>query len=102
MFQPEAIMEAFRLFFTLEVFYWMAIGVTVGVGVGAIPGLSAASAIAIMLPFTFTMQVAPALGLLIGLYKGSVTRWYGIEICHFLSYGIGFLTPLNRFHRLEY
>lgn len=72
MFQPEAIMEAFRLFFTVEVFYWMAIGVTVGVGVGAIPGLSAASAIAIMLPFTFTMQVAPALGLLIGLYKGSV------------------------------
>ena len=72
MFQPEAILEAFRLFFTLEVFYWMAIGVVAGVGVGAIPGLSAATAIAIMLPFTFTMQVAPALGLLIGLYKGSV------------------------------
>ncbi|RLE15011.1 hypothetical protein DRJ04_01275 [Candidatus Aerophobetes bacterium] len=85
MFQPDAIREAFQLFFTPEVFYWMAIGVTVGVGVGAIPGLSAATGIAIMLPLTFTMPVAPALGLLIGLYKGSV---YGGSIS-----AISFATP---------
>ena len=85
MFQPEAIRQAFELFFTPEVFYWMAIGVTVGVGVGAIPGLSAATGIAIMLPLTFTMSVAPALGLLIGLYKGAV---YGGSIS-----AISFATP---------
>ena len=85
MFQPEAIRAAFQLFFTPEVFYWMAIGVTVGVGVGAIPGLSAATGIAIMLPLTFTMPVAPALGLLIGLYKGAV---YGGSIS-----AISFATP---------
>ncbi len=85
MFQPEALKEAFQLFFTPEVFLWMAIGVTVGVGVGAIPGLSAATGIAIMLPLTFTMPVAPALGLLIGLYKGAV---YGGSIS-----AISFATP---------
>jgi putative tricarboxylic transport membrane protein len=85
MFQPEAIRGAFELFFTPEVFYWIAIGITVGIGVGAIPGLSAATAIAIMLPLTFTMPVAPALGLLIGLYKGSV---YGGSIS-----AISFATP---------
>jgi len=72
MFQPEAMAEAFQLFFQFKVFYWMVIGVTVGVGVGAIPGLSAATAIALLLPLTFTMPVASALGLLIGVYKGSV------------------------------
>jgi len=85
MFQAEALREAFQLFFTPEVFYWMAIGVTVGVGVGAIPGLSAATGIALMLPVTFTMSVAPALGLLIGLYKGAV---YGGSIS-----AISFATP---------
>lgn len=85
MFQAEALREAFQLFFRPEVFYWMAIGVTVGVGVGAIPGLSAATGIAIMLPLTFTMPVAPALGLLIGLYKGAV---YGGSIS-----AISFATP---------
>lgn len=85
MFQLEALREAFQLFFTLQVFYWMAIGVTVGVGVGAIPGLSAATGIALMLPLTFTMTVAPALGLVIGLYKGAV---YGGSIS-----AISFATP---------
>jgi len=85
MFQPEALKEAFQLFFTPEVFLWIAIGVIVGVGVGAIPGLSAATGIAIMLPLTFTMPVAPALGLLIGLYKGAV---YGGSIS-----AISFATP---------
>ena len=72
MFQPEALLEAFHLFFQFKVFYWMVIGVTVGVGVGAIPGLSAATAIALLLPLTFTMPIASSLGLLIGVYKGSV------------------------------
>lgn len=71
MFHPEAILEAYSLFFTFDVFYWMLIGVIVGVGVGAIPGLSGSTAIALLLPFTFTMQVAPTLGLLMGVYKGS-------------------------------
>jgi len=63
----------------------MAIGVTIGVGVGAIPGLTAATGVAIMLPLTFTMDTASALGLLIGLYKGAV---YGGSIS-----AISFATP---------
>jgi len=72
MFQPEAFAEALQLVFQFKTFYWMIIGVTVGVGVGAIPGLSAVTAIALLLPLTFTMPVASSLGLLIGVYKGSV------------------------------
>jgi len=84
-FQPDAIIEAFHLVFSLHVLYWMAIGVTIGVGVGAIPGLTAATGVAIMLPLTFTMDTASALGLLIGLYKGAV---YGGSIS-----AITFATP---------
>ena len=72
MFQPDALADAFQLVFQFKTFYWMTIGVIVGVGVGAVPGLSAATAIALLLPLTFTMPVASSLGLLIGVYKGSV------------------------------
>ena len=51
---------------------WLVIGVTIGVGVGAMPGLTASTGVALFLPLTFQMGLAPALGLLIGLYKGAV------------------------------
>ncbi|NQU02644.1 MAG: tripartite tricarboxylate transporter permease [Syntrophaceae bacterium] len=72
MIHPEAILEAFSMVCSLKVLYWLVIGVVIGVGVGAMPGLTASTGVAIMLPLTFTMNLAPALGLLIGLYKGAV------------------------------
>ena len=57
----------------------------IGVGIGAIPGLSATTGVALMLPLTFTLDQAAALGLLIGLYKGAV---YGGSIS-----AISFATP---------
>ena len=71
-FHAEAFQQALEMVFQLSVFYWLIIGVVVGVGVGAIPGLTAATGVAIMLPLTFVMKTAPALALLIGLYKGAV------------------------------
>ncbi len=85
MFQAEAIVEAFHMVFSLNVIYWLAIGITLGVGVGAMPGLTASTGVAIMIPLTFTMDTASALGLLIGLYKGAV---YGGSIS-----AITFATP---------
>ncbi|MFQ5894865.1 MAG: tripartite tricarboxylate transporter permease [Nitrospinota bacterium] len=85
MFQPEAFAEALSLVFTFRTLYWLAVGVTIGVGVGAIPGLTASTGIALMLPLTFQMDTASALGLLIGLYKGAV---YGGSIS-----AISFATP---------
>ena len=85
MFQPDAFLEALTLVFTFKTLLWIAIGVAIGVGVGAMPGLTAATGVALMLPLTFAMDTAPALGLLIGVYKGAV---YGGSIS-----AISFATP---------
>jgi len=84
-FNPEAILEAFTMVLTFKCFYWLIIGVVIGVGVGAMPGLTASTGVALMIPLTFTMGTANALALLIGLYKGAV---YGGSIS-----AISFATP---------
>ncbi len=48
------------------------IGVICGVTVGAIPGLTGDMAIAILLPFVYKVDATMALGMLIGIYKGSM------------------------------
>lgn len=72
MVNVEALQEAIFLVFTFKSLMWLALGVFIGVGLGAMPGLSAGTGIALMLPLTFTLPHASALGLLIGLYKGAV------------------------------
>lgn len=47
-------------------------GVVLGVTVGAIPGLSGDMAIAILLPLVYKVDPTLSLGLLIGIYKGSM------------------------------
>ncbi|MBW1698928.1 MAG: tripartite tricarboxylate transporter permease [Deltaproteobacteria bacterium] len=85
LFNPEAIVQAFDMVFTLKCLYWLIVGVVIGVGVGAMPGLTASTGVALMIPLTFTMSTANALALLIGLYKGAV---YGGSIS-----AISFATP---------
>ncbi len=70
-FQPEVLWEAVGYVFSINTFFWIAVGVTIGVGIGAIPGLSASTGVALMLPLTLQMDVASALGLMISIYKGS-------------------------------
>lgn len=84
-FSPEGLLLALDMVFQLKTLWWLMAGVFLGVGVGAIPGLTAATGVAIALPLTFTMPPAQALGLLIGLYKGAV---YGGSIS-----AISFATP---------
>jgi len=85
MVNMDALYEAISLVFTFQTMMWLAIGVFVGVGVGAMPGLTATTGVALMLPLTFTLPQAAALGLLVGLYKGAV---YGGSIS-----AISFATP---------
>jgi putative tricarboxylic transport membrane protein len=85
LFNVDAFYEALYLVFTFNTLLWIAIGVFIGVGVGAMPGLTATTGVALMLPLTFTMDQAAALGLLIGLYKGAI---YGGSIS-----AISFATP---------
>ncbi len=47
-------------------------GVIAGTVVGALPGLTATMAIAVLVPFTFTMKSAPALILLGAIYTGAI------------------------------
>lgn len=50
----------------------LIVGVVAGVAVGALPGLTATMAVAILLPFTFSLEPLPGMMLLIGIYAGAV------------------------------
>jgi putative tricarboxylic transport membrane protein len=50
----------------------LGIGVLVGVVCGAIPGMSATMAVALTLPFTFSLEPVVGILLLLGVYKGGV------------------------------
>jgi len=48
------------------------IGVVAGTVIGAMPGLTATMAVAVLVPFTFTMEPAPALIMLGAIYTGAI------------------------------
>ena len=50
----------------------LVFGVLAGVVVGAIPGLSGTLAVALLIPFTFSLELMPALAMLIGVFCGAV------------------------------
>ena len=52
---------------------WMMLGTSLGIIVGAIPGLTGAMLIALTLPLTFSMSGENALVLLVSMYVGSVS-----------------------------
>jgi putative tricarboxylic transport membrane protein len=56
----------------VEAFFMLFVGLVVGVVAGAIPGLSATMAVALTLPFTFSMTPINAILLLLGVYKGGI------------------------------
>lgn len=48
------------------------IGVTIGLAVGALPGLTATMSVAVLLPFTFALEPVPGMMLLLGIYGGAL------------------------------
>ncbi|WP_111415020.1 tripartite tricarboxylate transporter permease [Billgrantia lactosivorans] len=64
--------EVLQLFLQPENFLAIALGVVIGVVVGSIPGLTATMAVALALPFTFSMEPVAAILLLVGIYKGGM------------------------------
>ena len=50
----------------------MILGTAIGIGVGALPGLSATMGIAVLIPLTFTMSPLVALGMIAGIYNGAM------------------------------
>jgi len=74
----QQLLDGFLLFATLESFIALGLGVFIGVIVGAIPGLTTPMAVALTLPFTFTLSPVTGILLLLGVYKvgiygGSIT-----------------------------
>ncbi|RIX97983.1 C4-dicarboxylate ABC transporter permease [Aureimonas flava] len=66
-------LSAFLTVFTHpELFAVVALGTFAGIYIGAIPGLSVTMAVSILISFTFSWNVLPALALMIGIYMGGV------------------------------
>jgi len=59
-------------FMSLSLVGWIAGGTLVGLYVGAIPGLSVTMAVSILISFTFSWDVLPALAVMVGIYTGGV------------------------------
>jgi putative tricarboxylic transport membrane protein len=68
----QQLLDGFLLFATLESFIVLGLGVFIGVIVGAIPGLTTPMAVALTLPFTFTLSPVTGILLLLGVYKGGI------------------------------
>ncbi|MBZ4688642.1 MAG: C4-dicarboxylate transporter permease [Clostridiales bacterium] len=58
--------------FNLSNFLLMTLGVAAGIVVGCLPGLTATMALAVLVPFTFTMDPATGLMTLGGIYVGAI------------------------------
>lgn len=68
----EQLLIGMDLMLTWQNVAFALLGVTVGVFVGSIPGLTVTMAIAIMVPITFKMSPIPAIAMLLGVYKGGM------------------------------
>ncbi len=68
----EALGTAAGLMADPTVWLVMVAGTTLGIVIGAIPGLGSIIGITICLPFTFTMGQMPAIALLLSVYCGSI------------------------------
>lgn len=78
----------FQLFFTSfgnvlqpDVLLFILIGVTGGILIGSLPGLTATMGVALLVPFTFGLEVTRSLGMLIGIFCGGM---YGGSISSIL------------------
>ncbi|CAM3798442.1 tripartite tricarboxylate transporter permease [Parendozoicomonas haliclonae] len=68
----EYLLQGILATFQMDVFPFLLAGVTGGIAIGALPGLTATMGVAIMLPFTFGMGAGASLAMLIGVYVGAI------------------------------
>ncbi len=66
-------LQAFQHLLSPAPLAWMALGTSLGIVVGAVPGLTGAMLIALTLPLTFGMDAGNALTLLVSMYVGAVS-----------------------------
>lgn len=69
----ELILGGLELIANPQTFMLIVFGTICGIVVGVIPGLSATMAIALLIPFTFTMDPVVAMALLVVVYVGGIS-----------------------------
>ena len=74
------------VWFNPEVILMTFIGALGGVLLGAIPGMTATMGVALLIPFSFGMDLIPSIGLLLGIYCGGM---YGGSISAILIHAPG-------------
>lgn len=68
----DILQQALYLVASWENVFVLALGVAIGTFVGAIPGMTTPMAVALTLPFTFTLPPVTGILLLLGTYKGGI------------------------------
>lgn len=68
----EMLLEALASLMTFESFITVLVGVSAGLLIGSLPGLTATMALAVLLPFTFSMEPLQGLMALGAVYMGSI------------------------------
>lgn len=68
---PDIILGGISDAMSLYTILFVMLGVLTGIMVGAIPGLNGPMAIAICVPMTFYLEPLAAIGMLVGIMKGS-------------------------------
>jgi putative tricarboxylic transport membrane protein len=68
----EHLIAGFTTMFTLVTIISAATGLLAGILVGALPGLTATMAVAVLAPFTFFIDVSIGIPFLLGVYKGAI------------------------------
>ncbi|SVB66595.1 uncharacterized protein METZ01_LOCUS219449, partial [marine metagenome] len=69
----EGMLGGLALAFSWPAVGYLGLGVFLGMWIGAVPGLGGAVGLALMLPFTFSMDPVPAFALLLGMYAVTST-----------------------------
>ena len=69
----ENLIHGFEAAFTLTNLLFIAAGITLGIVIGAIPGLGSVTALAVLVPVTYYMSPVPAIAFLVGVNKGGTS-----------------------------
>ena len=69
----ENLILGFEAAFTLTNLLFIAAGITLGIVIGAIPGLGSVTALAVLVPVTYYMSPIPAIAFLVGVNKGGTS-----------------------------
>lgn len=68
----EAFLEGLSLLLRIDTYVYIAFGLTIGMFVGAMPGLTTTLAVAVLLPISFTLEPMVGIPFLIGITKGGI------------------------------